>query len=174
MTLAVYRQRREMVRMDLSTCIQAATTEDDVDLLMKIAVPTGKPVLIGMDQQQTIVKLYDHAITVQDLQRMQRSGAAVPDAIPMEKFQVELHVRMDGVFVLKLMLASQESGNLKNRFQELINNGPLFRGELFNRISDAIRSQEGELIFNFADRHGLGEFIKPGEALWQFLDVPFL
>jgi hypothetical protein len=49
MNLSVFRQQTPMFQLELAACIKAATTQQDVDLILKLAVPTEKSVLIGLD-----------------------------------------------------------------------------------------------------------------------------
>ena len=77
MKLSVFRQQKPRFELNLDVAMQAATTEQDLDVLMKLGIPNEKPVLIGLDNQPSIVKpyaegdetqtfeaLYDIALTV--------------------------------------------------------------------------------------------------------------
>src|SRR5436853_4600605 len=104
-TLSVFRQQKPMFQIELPVAIQAATTEQDLDVLMKLGLRTDKPVLIGLDAQPSIVKkyvegdetlsfeaLYDTALTVNDLQKMERARVQSPEAMPRETCHIDLQV----------------------------------------------------------------------------------
>ena len=183
MNLSVFRSRKPMFQMDLATAIQAVTTEQDLDVLMKLGIPNEKPVLIGLDNEPSVVKpyaegdenqtfeaLYDIALTVSDLQKMQRAGAETPDAIPPERFLVDLQVGIDYVIELSLQVVATNRGSVRKQVEELFNTDPMFRELLFEQIVTGMRCQEGEIALSVREATQTHEFHKEGERVWEFLD----
>ena len=94
--MSAYRQAEPMLAIEHAACIEGATTEQDVELIM-MALTCEKPALIGLNGHSTIIKpavdgdeafsfeaLYDVALTQADMQRMQRANVSSPDEIPLE------------------------------------------------------------------------------------------
>jgi len=143
----------------LPPCLKAATTKKDVDIILKLAMTTDKPVLIGLDGQVSIVKvytegdenqsfeaLYDTVLTEHDLKKIQRSGAASPDEIPLEKFRIELVVNIDCILDIPLMVAAFNQGDANRRLRSLLNGSddPMFHETLHGAIVAALRKQDFE------------------------------
>ena len=183
MNLSVFRSRKPMFQLDLATAMQAVTTEQDLDVLMKLGIPNEKPVLIGLDNEPSIVKpyaegdenqtfeaLYDIALTVSDLNKMQRAGAETPDAIPPELFLVDLQVGIDCVIDLRLQVATANRGGVRKRVGDLFNTDPMFREALFEQIVTGMWRQEVEIALTVREATQTREFPKEGERVWEFLD----
>lgn len=182
-TLSVFRQQKPMIKIELPVAIQAATTEQDLDVLMKLGMRTDKPVLIGLDAQPSIVKkyvegdetlsfeaLYDTALTVNDLQKMERAGVPSPDAIPREMFHIDLQVGIDCVIDLRLLVAAAEHGEVRRQLRDLHNTDPMFREALHEAIVAGLRRQDVDLVFSTHEITQTGSFLEEGKPTWEFLD----
>jgi hypothetical protein len=182
MNLSVFRQQTPMFQLGLAACIKAATTQQDIDLILKLAMTTDKPVLIGLDGHVSIVKvyaegdenlsfeaLYDTALTEHDLEKMQRSRAASPDAILLEKFRVEMIVAIDCTLDIPLMLAATNHGDVRKRLRDLVNGeDPDFREALHAAIVEGLRKQD--VTYAIRDASQMHAFVEEGKPTWKFLD----
>lgn len=181
MKMSVYRQRAPVVQMDHGACIEGATTDEDVQLI-EMALTTEKPVLIGLDGQNTILKtavegdevhsfegFYDTCITLGDLRKARSRGVKTPAEIPHEKYDCQIlaiihHAELD----LNVRLTAASGGDLRKVLRDLLNNDAEFRDQMSDQIAKALRRQDADLIIRLRGNQATEEAHVPGTPLWEF------
>jgi hypothetical protein len=180
--MSVFRQQAAALLWEPAACLREATTEADVDLIM-LAVRLDKPVLVGVDQQTSIVKpyqpgdaalsfeaLYDTCVTLTDLQRMKRARVSSPETIPPHRFRVDLVTTCQGVFDIGLMISAANDGDVRRKLHDLFENDVLFRDALYDAFVTALR-QDGEIIYSIRECSAVGEVASPNTPAWDFVNL---
>jgi len=161
MKMAVYRQRRDMLEFEHDTCIRSAGSEDDVTLILR-SMELEKPVLIGLDGQQTIVKprkpgdeahtfdtLLDTCLSAMDLRAMEEAQVTSPEEVPLHRYRLDLTVSLAHLTGLdfSLMIHGRNHGHARSTLRELVNTNADFLREFSENLALAIVSQLPGLVY---------------------------
>lgn len=136
--MTAYRRGEKLFRIDSLDCLAAVSTRDDMDLV-EIAIAHAKPVLIGLNGHNTIVKtvgeddealsfdaLYDTAFTTTDLDTMRRQKVDTPDQVKPDTFLMQIEFDLHARVPLKIALSAFTNGGCRPRLRELLLTEPLF------------------------------------------------
>jgi hypothetical protein len=150
MLMSVYRQRQPRMQFDHIDCITGASSETDISLI-GLAISHSRPVLIGLDGANTIIKpseegddkhsfesLFDVSLTVHDLNVMKRKGVTDPNKIPPDLYKARLNISIELPPELRLqipvLLNAQEQGEVRGIFNEFLENDPHLREAILEAV----------------------------------------
>jgi hypothetical protein len=187
-SMSIYRAREARAVWD-QRVVLLATQKEDIPLV-RIALETGKPVLVGLDGIPTIVKpqgdgdekqrfesLFDDALTGVDLQKMQDANVSHPDQIPLVPYRVELRVVCDFDTRIVLALLAKNVGEIRPTVRDLMNQEP-FQMAFMEQVAEALivmLHEENSLSYTIEDTTTYNyENKKPpaeltGEKKWLFI-----
>lgn len=158
--LSIYRSKQPRRVFPATEAYAACGSDQDVDLI-KQSIRSGRPALVGLDKQSTVVKpeaegddeqtfesLFDDAIQLIDLQRMRDTGVDNVDEIPPRTFIIKTFFRLPPVppVEVTLALSAPEHGDIAARMRELFSKDLIFRHSIFERMLQyvSVALQEAE------------------------------
>lgn len=170
--LSVYRSKKPRVTWPSTEAFAACASDQDVDLI-KQSIRSGRPALVGMDGENTVIKpeaegddeqtfesLFDGAIQLIDLQRMRDTGVENIGDVPPRTFIVETFFRFDIPLArMKIALSAPEHGDIGPRFRELMRTDPMFRQTVFERMlqwANLCLQEAEELTYGFDEAFEAG------------------
>lgn len=192
--LSVYRQRTPgRSQIEVAQAFRDATTEQDVQLI-GLSMQLEKPVLVGLsgavviiqpavdgDEAHSFEALFDTALTVSDLRRMQAADVNDPSHLPKVVWHVVFDCPIETVLKVHCRVLAKEadSAHLRNTLKALANDSEAFNKDFAEAIVAAFRYWvfEGLVTPEYAlrsasrvrDRTEVAE-ATPDHPPWKFVD----
>jgi len=132
MMMSVFRQDRAPIALDHLACLRLGTTSQDVEMI-SWAVLNGKPALVGLDDQPSIVKLqeagddamsyaglYDVALTLREFTRMKAHGVSELEAIGDVLYRITLIAEISDNPRVTVLVKAKDETAVQLRLKELL------------------------------------------------------
>lgn len=149
MNLSIYTRGFPRVEHEFGYVLDQVEGVDDVDLI-QLSLKHDKPALVNyagveaivkkvepLDDSHSFIELFDIAISVADLRRMEANDLPTPEK-PLADYDCEVEITIKGKIPLNVMLRARENYELQAQFRRLIATDPKFREAVQQCILDDI------------------------------------
>ena len=182
MMMSVYTQGEGTRQLDHLICIRAAVDAESV-AMVTFAVMHGKPVLVGIDGAQAIVKpleagddglsfesLYDDAVSGDDYRKMEKAGVTAREDIPPAIYQAVIHFAVNATPQVRVRIKARNDAAARSALRGL------FEDETFlAQVTTAIAKQLSEFTDVEAVTSGglrIEDVAGPDTPDWQIIAEP--
>ncbi len=180
MLMSVYTQGEGTRQLDHLICIRTAVDAESVAMIT-FAVMHGKPVLVGVDGAQSVVKpqetgddglsfesLYDDAITGDDYRKMEKAKVTAREAIPPAIYQAVIHFQVNATPKVRVRVKARNETAARSALRGL------FEDETFlAQVTTMIAKQLSEFTDVEAVTSGglrIEDVAGPDTPDWQIVD----
>jgi hypothetical protein len=180
MMMSVYTQGEVTRQLDHLICIRAAVDAESVAMIT-FALMHGKPVLVGIDGAQSVVKplengddglsfesLYDDAISGDDYRKMEKAKVTARADIPPAIYEAAIHFRVNATPKLRVRIKARNEAVARSVLRSLFGDDTFIA-----RVTTAIAKQLSEFTDVEAVTSGgfrIEDMAPPDAPDWAIVD----